>query len=466
MTNADLSPASRLLRISARLLNESFLGFLALVLAAMTLAPMLLTLNPRVDQAFETGQWIIVGLFTLEYALALAAAEDRVAFLRNGWRILDLATIILSLLTLVPGVADALRSTPALRLLRLARVFALGARASGVILREDSARAKLAALPPVQVQHFPAPSEVPPQAASWEALLTWLKHSQPGWYHASNVGPKEARQAAEAMGLSPEFIEAHLNGSSYPHFEKQGQRAVLFLWLPARQASSERQGLLLLATDKSLLTMERHAQEWVPSTAASLPATTMEALPQPIRTVCALLESLLNRQEELAAQFESELRALEEIPVHESRPVFFERTFQLKKALSTQQSDLWRLRGMVNGLALGRSQMPGGNGAEKEIFQRLADQADYLYETATNFRESLLSIIDLHLNVNSFEMNRVMRVLAVASVIGLIPGVVGGLFGMNLDGNPWPLTLPQVAFAVGFGMLVTLYFFFVKGWLR
>jgi len=63
-------------------------------------------------------------------------------------------------------------------------------------------------------------------------------------------------------------------------------------------------------------------------------------------------------------------------------------------------------------------------------------------------------------------MNRVMRVLAVASVIGLIPGVVGGLFGMNLAGNPWPMTLPQVASAVGFSMIVCLYFFFVKGWLR
>jgi Mg2+ and Co2+ transporter CorA len=63
-------------------------------------------------------------------------------------------------------------------------------------------------------------------------------------------------------------------------------------------------------------------------------------------------------------------------------------------------------------------------------------------------------------------MNRVMRVLAVISVLGLIPAVVGGLFGMNLIDNPWPWTLKQVSFCVGFAMTMCLYFFFVKGWLR
>jgi len=59
-----------------------------------------------------------------------------------------------------------------------------------------------------------------------------------------------------------------------------------------------------------------------------------------------------------------------------------------------------------------------------------------------------------------------MRVLAVVSVLGLIPALVGGLFGMNLADSPWPFTLPQVTFAVCAGMVTCLYFFVVKGWLR
>ena len=37
---------------------------------------------------------------------------------------------------------------------------------------------------------------------------------------------------------------------------------------------------------------------------------------------------------------------------------------------------------------------------------------------------------------------------------------------MNVAGNPWAVTLPQVAFGVCLAMVLGLYFFFVKGWLR
>ena len=59
-----------------------------------------------------------------------------------------------------------------------------------------------------------------------------------------------------------------------------------------------------------------------------------------------------------------------------------------------------------------------------------------------------------------------MRVLAVVSALGLIPAIIGGLLGMNLIDTPWMLTLPQVAFGVFFGMVIGLYFFVIKGWLR
>jgi Mg2+ and Co2+ transporter CorA len=199
---------------------------------------------------------------------------------------------------------------------------------------------------------------------------------------------------------------------------------------------------------------------------AALPRLGLPALPFPARMTCAFLRTILDRQEELVGHFERDLRAAEEVPVHESRPEFFARTFRLKKELSAAQSDLWRLKGMLNALAEGRFRLPG---VEKELdgfFRALANDSDYLYETVVNLREGLLSVIDLHLNVVSFEMNRVMRVLAVVSVLGLLPAVVGGLLGMNLSDNPWPLTLPQVTFGVGLGMVLCLYLFFVKGWLR
>jgi Mg2+ and Co2+ transporter CorA len=54
----------------------------------------------------------------------------------------------------------------------------------------------------------------------------------------------------------------------------------------------------------------------------------------------------------------------------------------------------------------------------------------------------------------------------VVSFLGLIPSVVGGLLGMNVDGNPWSVTLGQVSFGIAMAMAVALYVFAIKGWLK
>ena len=59
-----------------------------------------------------------------------------------------------------------------------------------------------------------------------------------------------------------------------------------------------------------------------------------------------------------------------------------------------------------------------------------------------------------------------MRLLAAVTAIALIPTVIGGLLGMNLQSAPWSVTLPQVAFITIILMLGVLYAFMAKGWLR
>jgi Mg2+ and Co2+ transporter CorA len=89
-----------------------------------------------------------------------------------------------------------------------------------------------------------------------------------------------------------------------------------------------------------------------------------------------------------------------------------------------------------------------------------------LYEQFGGLKESLQSLIELHMNVTSFEMNKFMKLLAIVGFLGLIPSVAGGLLGMNVAGNPWSVTLGQVAFGIAMGMAVSLYVFAIKGWLR
>lgn len=459
------SPERTVHRILRVLLGDVFLGFLAIVAAALTLIPLLFAVSSKTDALLEACQWGIIALFALEYILALAEARNKRQFICSIWRVIDAVTIILPLVTLVPGITDLLRSSPVLRLIRLARVLALGARASGVMVREEQTAVTSKTPPPLQVRVLPG-TGAPARAATWEEFARWAKDPGCEWYSLANVGMQNLADLEAVTGISKDFIAAHFLATSYPHLETTDAYVSLFVWLPEKSAENQitRNGLLLLASDKSVITFCQRPARWI----ESIPTTLREDMakqPFPVRVLCRFLTTVIDSNENLVGSFEQALSRLEELPVRESRQFFFEETFRLKKELSTAQADLWRLRGVLKDLVEGRVKLPGAP-VENPFLRDLLEKTDYLYETVNNIREGVLSLIELHLNVVSFEMNRVMRVLAVVSVLGLIPAVIGGLFGMNLVDNPWQFTLPQVTFAVGTGMVTCLYFFVMKGWLR
>ena len=457
----------RLVRI---LLGEGFLGFLAIVATALTLFPLLFAVSDQADAAIEAAQWAIIAWFAVEYGAALAWAGDRGAFLRNPWRWLDLATILIPLATVLPSVSGALRSSPILRLVRLVRVVTMGLRASGAVVRAQGREATVtAAIGPAKVLQMDGRAAAVDGEVPWSEFLQWIKAPGAEWFHVVHPSPADLRGLAAAAGLPAEVLGPQLAGMGYPHVERLGPYAGFYLTLPevAADGGTAREGVFVLVGRDNVLSLSRRATALPALAGTAAESAEQAALPFPARTAHLFLRTVLNQSEELTGRYQAELHALEEVPVRDSRAEFFERTFRLKKDLTAVQADLWRLRALLAELADGRAPLPDdGGAAARAVFQRLAEDASFLLETVTTTREEVLALIDLHINVVSFDMNRVMRVLAVVSVLGLVPGVVGGLFGMNLADNPWPFTLPQVAFAIGTAMVLALYFFFVKGWLR
>jgi Mg2+ and Co2+ transporter CorA len=253
-----------------------------------------------------------------------------------------------------------------------------------------------------------------------------------------------------------------LLATNYPHWAPAGLKTGLFIWLTEVDEAGhiDRFAILLVPTGRGLLSLSRRALPNVLGV-VSAPVDGDER-PFTERMIGRVLERVVRDYQQLAGRSEERLRGLEDLPVHESRPAFFEQTFRMKKQLSAAHSDLWRLKRIADDLVARRE----AGAAAVAAYARFESDIDYLYDTMTNIREGVLSVIDLHLNVVSFEMNRVMRLLAVVSVLGLIPAIIGGLLGMNLIDSPWVVTLPQVAFGVFFGMVIGLYFFVIKGWLR
>ena len=448
-----------MLRRLADFLSEALMGFLALAALGTGLAPFLFTLTPGAEFVVDALEWAIVGAFALEYVVQLVVAPDRGAYLRDPWRILDATIVAGSVASLLPSVSDAARTMPALRILRLFRVLLFGVRAGhGMAAPAVPASRGLPEGPP-RVTRLPCGAGAI-AAGEWGDLLRWAASPTSEWLHASNLPPQRLREAAEAAGVPHVMVEAALNESSYPRLESGPRWSALTLSVPSKADILRRDPVLMLLTEDDVLSLALYPLE------LEKPPAQFGALSWGPRCALDVVRRVLERNEELAGRLEREVRELEALPADESPEHFFESTFRLKRALSVAKGDLWRLRALLEMLSEGRRTLPGLGEEGRAAAARLAEEADYLYETVDNTRESVLSLIDLHINVAAHDTNRFMRLVAIVSTLGLIPAVTGGLMGMNLVDSPWPVTLGQVAFATLILILGVLYAFLAKGWLR
>ncbi len=443
----------------AALLNEPVMGFLALVAMSVGIAPVLFSFPPVLEEVCDAAGWLVVALFGVEYAANFANAPDRRRFALDPWRIFDLVIIVAALASLLPAVSDTARLGPALRMMRLFRIVLFGTRVGHGLGRP--------ALPPphsiatgdphVMVLR---PGDASPQQGEWQGLLRWAAAPTGEWLHASNLSREHLREIATAAGAPHLMVEAALHESSYPRLESGPHWTALTLSIPSRGEDMHRDPVLLLVTDRDVLSLALHPLD------LQKPPAGFEALPWGPRCALHIIRRVLDRNEELAGRLERAVRQLEELPPAVSPQSFFEQTFRLKRQLATAKGDLWRLRGLLEMLSDGRRKLPGLDPDPRDGLRELSGEADYLHETVDDIREALLSIIDLHIAVAGHDMNRFMRLVAIVSVLGLIPAVAGGLLGMNLADSPWTVTLGEVAFVTLVLMIGVLYAFMAKGWLR
>ena len=445
------------LRFLARCLNEPVMGFLALAALSGGIAPMLFAVPAWLEQTIAVGEWIIIGLFALEYVVHLALAPDKRAYVLNPWRIVDAVIVIAPLASLLPWAPDFLRSSPALRVLRLARVLLFGARARhALVAGADMGITQKGPAGPVRVATL-GPNDTEPQGADWNALLEWVKKPDERWVHAANLDEARIKEISPDIELPDVMIDAALRESSYPRLEAKERWCAFAVSLPGGK-DEPRTPILLLVCEKHLLSLSLHDVA-----IQSRPA--YEDVPWGTRCALHVIRTVLDRNESHAAQVERDLREIERLDPSRSPEKFFQDVFRLKRQLSLAKGDLWRLKNLLALLAEGRREMPG-LGGDNACLKHLSEQADYLHETVDKAHEQLLTLLDLHLNIASYDVNRFMRLLAVVSSLALIPTIIGGLLGMNVAGNPWPVTLSQVAFGTFVLMLCVLYAFFAKGWLR
>jgi Mg2+ and Co2+ transporter CorA len=465
--------AHPLLRKIARWFSEPIMGLLALILLAIALVPVVFDVADEVERNLDHVEWAIVSLFAVEYALKLYLSPSKKEFVLAPAHLLDLAIILLPFATLLPASPEALRGSPVLRLVRFARLAVLGMRTTGVVVTRPRARAAEAARPPFEIMGLIASDPGKLRRVSWDEFLAELSAPDEDWFYISGVYPEDFGRISQALRLPAGFLWSKLIDGSYPRIDVLEGYLTVFVHYPrvVKVEDSpwgleiDRTGTLIVGSAQNLVTLAREPRGLHERMTEVLQDVDPN-VPFLVRIMYALLRHLLERYGEVIEALEREVGRLENLPATESSQSFLEGSFHLKRQIVAVSGNLWHFKEMVRALAEKRIPLRGFDAAKHQVmFDVLADDADYRYETATNVRESLISLIELHLNVVSFEMNKVMRILAIVTTVALVPSVVGGLFGMNLSGIP-SVPFWNIVFGVGVGMTVCLYIFATKGWLR
>jgi Mg2+ and Co2+ transporter CorA len=301
--------------------------------------------------------------------------------------------------------------------------------------------------------------------SDWKSCLAWAREPDGSWFHATNLDPDRFTELAHAAGVSDRELQRALAPDGAAMIRQELRHTALILQVPAVADTGfpevERDRFFAIVGDRGLLTASTGTGDLkglVLSQLADVPN-----LPFPAKIVSALLAAIRECNLRVAQRFNDEQLRLETI---EGGHVFLQDTFRLRREISTTALDLWHFKNAVRALADGKVRLGGVDLKNEKFLDDLVMEAESLYETVNGSKEEVQTLIELHINVKSFEMNKFLKVLAVVSFLGLIPSVVGGLLGMNVAGNPWPVTLGHVAFGVAMTMATSLYVFAVKGWLR
>lgn len=453
--------------------SEGLMVALSIILIPLLLMPILLDLPRSILDALDLLNYVIVLFFVLEYVLKLYYSEDRKAYVRDKWHLLDLFIVIASLAALVAGVIPEAGALPILlRLLRLPVAISLGGRTlNRQALFEAEERSKVLKAPlkevvldlrnPQEGWVESAEADEPPPCGS------------PGvWLNLANVAEEDLPRLVSETGLTKVVLEGKIKDWAYPRAEWSKGLATIYLRIPEVSIAAEEtqsrqinwQGVLIIDCHGGIVTLSRTDPRMIYSLPEKVRDEGLDI--RPATVFYTLMLEALKEVEEFILAAELELIKLEAVPMVKQPRAFLPVTYSAKKEVFYMVSWLVHTREVLEGLMERRLEFQDQGDRDDARIRSLLERCEFLLETGEDVAEGFSDAIDFYLNTNDFQMNRVMKVIAVLTALTIIPTVVGGLLGMNIIGSPWVVSLAEVVTVVGVIMLVIGWVFFRVGWLR
>ena len=305
-----------------------------------------------------------------------------------------------------------------------------------------------------------------------------MSNKVPLWIDFQHIEKMDLEVIETITRIPQEILESKLIKESFPRIDPVEGIPTIFLWdslVKSNNTGTEKlnittNDMLVVCTDNKIITLSTGESNLFDNISQELfNKISREHLPLKegeftVKILYALLRQKMVDYSEIVQRIEQKTIGFEEIPVDKTSPHFLEETFHFKKEIQKISSNLWHFHQVLHQL-IDKKNLSLLKITDSNDFDTLHAESEYLYETAQNIKESLISLIELHINTVSYDMNRVMKVIAVITCLAIVPSIVGGLLGVNLMDNPYSLKITEVFFIVFSLMLLGLYTFYKMDWL-
>jgi Mg2+ and Co2+ transporter CorA len=449
--------------------NEDVMTLLAFLIIPTVVLPYVIDLSPVTLYFFDILNFLIIGAFIAEYVLKLFVANNRTEFVLNPWHMLDLAIILLALAEFLPFVTtSAGRASPLLRLLRVLRVFTAAGRTIRV---PRPPRPPPAPGPAVSIMTVSMLVDGRVTRCSIEEVSCEIAPGRDRWIDMQNVSEIDLPMISQTLSIPLYLLKSYMAEGTFPRIDYFSNFTSILLGDTRLEhrgpgihgLTIDRESMIVVCAGTQIVTIHTGKSTLFDEIVAE---GTGEGEKLAIQVLHTIFQHKIQNGKEVVRALEMYTLELQETPVGRGPPSFLEDTFSLKRETYKFTKVLWHFREVLDRLRTTGVKLAGVTDDELARFDVLYDEADYLYETCDDVDDSMESLRELHINTLTFDMTRVMRILAIATVLALIPQTIGGLLGENLLDVPFPITLPEISLIVISLMLIALYSFYKMGWLR
>jgi Mg2+ and Co2+ transporter CorA len=462
-----------------KVFNDDMMIGLVAVLLCVVIIPAYFDVSPIMQSIFNYAIYIIVTAFVAEYALKLYVAESKISFVTDLWHIFDLIIIILAssdLLNLGPDlIAEHGKLAIALRIVGMAShpflAFILASRTieRTMLLYPSKDSEKLES--ELQIATLDKKGHIK-RPVNGESGSSIMPKGNALWVHFQKVKSLDLEYIEKVTSIPLDLLESKLIRGSLPKIDYVKNIPYIFLWdskvsthMDIDVFNINTNGIFVAYVDNNIITL---------STGKSDLFDRISSHVQPIeeenfraRILFAIFRQKIEDYGEIIRSIEGKTIQFEEMSINRTSTKFLEETFYFKKEIQKTISNLWHFNRVIHHILHNKNLVfPELSEGQSLELDNLHAESEYLYETAQNTRDNLISLIELHINTVSYDMNRVMKVIAVITCLTIIPSIIGGLLGVNLTDSPYPLKITEVFSLVFFLMFISGYIFYRMDWLK